>query len=201
VLDLEPADVSFGTLPVEAVTLDNGAAVLQATEDTGTAVDRWAAGDPGPVAVGQDLVLGCPDDTPAPAAIGVGAPAPPLAGPSLLGGDFDLSAHRGRHVVVSFTATWCVPCVNDLPTLVDFAERHPGIVMVSVAMDDRPTSVAQLFRDAGASWALLDDPGGELSRRFGFTGVPAYVIIEPDGTLGGTIAGSVDVGWLDDITS
>lgn len=59
-IELEPEDVSFGILPVEAITLDNGAAVLHTTNQTASAVDRWQAGKLTADVVNQDVVTNCP---------------------------------------------------------------------------------------------------------------------------------------------
>lgn len=126
-----------------------------------------------------------------------GDPAPHLAGRSLLGGEFDLRSQRGHPVLVAFTASWCRPCIDDLPELAAFAERNPDAVLVAVVMTDDRSDASRLFEDTAAEWAVLDDADGKISARFGFTGVPAYVIIEPNGTVGGTIIGSANPHQLE----
>jgi len=201
VMDLAPADVSFTTLPVEDHTLDNGAAVLRATDDGSQAIENWQLAEASAAFSQGDLITPCNLDEPEPpTSVTVGEPAPALAGSSLLGGEFDLSKQRGRHVVIALMASWCAPCIEDLPLLVEFAEGRPDVAMVSVAMGDDASAVTDLFEAAGGSWALLDDADGALTERLGFNGVPAYVIVEPGGTIGGTVFGSISTEQLEELT-
>ncbi len=65
------------------------------------------------------------------------AAPPALVLPLLDGRSFDLSAARGKIVVVNFWATWCVPCRAEMPLLDRFARAHPGVVVIGVSMDQR----------------------------------------------------------------
>jgi thiol-disulfide isomerase/thioredoxin len=95
------------------------------------------------------------------AAADVGQPAPPLAATELNGQGFDLSALRGRVVVVNFWATWCVPCRQEMPALDAFYRRYhdQGLEMIGISAD-RPrdrSEVVKAMRAFAYPAAMLRD--------------------------------------------
>jgi len=74
---------------------------------------------------------------PALAAVKPGAPAPVLQGRDLVGHDIDLAGERGRVVIVSFWATWCAPCRQEMPILNGAYLRHraQGLDVIGVSAD------------------------------------------------------------------
>ncbi|TLY80884.1 MAG: TlpA family protein disulfide reductase [Gammaproteobacteria bacterium] len=68
----------------------------------------------------------------------VGDPAPALLVPELDGHGFDLSALRGKVVIVNFWATWCAPCRAEMPVLDAFYRRYhaQGLELLGLSIDD-----------------------------------------------------------------
>lgn len=65
------------------------------------------------------------------------APARPvLAVETLDGGRFDLAAERGKWVIVNFWATWCSPCIEEMPALSKFVESHDDVIAIGLAWED-----------------------------------------------------------------
>ena len=75
---------------------------------------------------------------------GLKEPAPPLAIETVGSGGFDLGAMRGKVVLVDFWATWCAPCLAELPVIAKFYEEHraEGFEVIALSVD-RPRDKAQ----------------------------------------------------------
>src|SRR5580704_18253304 len=67
----------------------------------------------------------------------VGQPAPALVVPELNDQTFDLSALRGKVVVINFWATWCQPCRQEMPALTAFYRQYhsKGVEMIGISAD------------------------------------------------------------------
>lgn len=116
----------------------------------------------------------------------VGQAAPPITGPTLAGGSFDLATLRGRWVVVNFFASWCPPCQQEQPELVAFAYTHrdPGdAALVGVVFDDSASTARSFMRSTGASWPTVVDPGGQIALDYGVRGPPETFIVSPRGAV------------------
>jgi peroxiredoxin len=91
----------------------------------------------------------------------VGQPAPALVVPELNGQTFDLSALRGKVVVINFWATWCQPCRQEMPALNAFYRQYhsQGLEMIGLSAD-RPherSTVATVMQSYNYPAAMLDD--------------------------------------------
>jgi cytochrome c biogenesis protein CcmG, thiol:disulfide interchange protein DsbE len=91
----------------------------------------------------------------------VGDAAPALVVPELDGKTFDLSAQRGKVVIVNFWATWCPPCREEMPALDAFYRRYhdKGIEMIGVSTDrqhDR-SDVTKMMQSLSYPAAMMDD--------------------------------------------
>lgn len=124
----------------------------------------------------------------------IGKPAPAAVLPALEGGgEVDLSRLRGRVVVVSFWASWCVPCRAEHPELIAAATayRQSGVTFVGVNYQDQPSSAVrfldQLGRGDGYRYAA--DPGSRAALDFGVFGVPETFVIDRSGVVVAKITG------------
>jgi cytochrome c biogenesis protein CcmG/thiol:disulfide interchange protein DsbE len=116
----------------------------------------------------------------------VGQSAPSITGPTLGGGSFNLSAWRGRWVIVNFSASWCPPCQQEQPELVAFAYAHrspDAAALVGVVFDDSASTARSFMRSTGATWPAVIDGGGQIALDYGVRGPPETFIVSPDGTV------------------
>ena len=67
-----------------------------------------------------------------------------------------LADYQGRWVVVNFWATWCVPCIEEIPEIAAFQRDHPRVVVIGVAVDaENEAKVKQFARKLGHDYPLV----------------------------------------------
>lgn len=128
--------------------------------------------------------------------------APDFRLPDLAGQAVQLSQFRGKTVVIDFWATWCPPCVFQVPELNKFweANREAGdVAVLGVAVDAEGASVvAPWVKEQGVQYQILIG-SEELAREFGALGFPTLVIVKPDGTIDSLHVGLIEVAELERI--
>ena len=135
----------------------------------------------------------------------LGKPAPGISGASLTGtGQVQLSSYLGRWVVVNFMASWCVPCQEEMPQLLAYAQRHQGSaapVLLSVEYDEGDAGALRSFlRSRDATWPAVVDAQAKVD--YGVSGIPQSYLIDPEGTVVVKINGEINADQLDtDIAS
>ena len=97
---------------------------------------------------------------------------------------FDLEAHRGQPVWLSFVATWCSSCRAEAPDIEDAWRGSSGEVAVaSVYLGEGEQDVAQFSQRLDATYPQLPDPGREISAGYGVVAVPSHVFIDAEGRV------------------
>jgi len=68
-----------------------------------------------------------------------------------------LADYKGRYVVLNFWATWCVPCIQEIPEIAEFARAHKDVVVLGVAVDaeDNVAKVKQFATKTGHDYPLV----------------------------------------------
>lgn len=106
--------------------------------------------------------------------------------PLLNGGMFQLSEQRGKVVVLNVWATWCPPCEEETPALVDIYEqyRDRGLVILGVSIDEQGRSVVEPFVEKHkVSYPVTIDDGRIMDKYGPTMGIPTTYIIGPEGNL------------------
>jgi len=103
------------------------------------------------------------------------------------GQPFDVLAHAAQHkvVLVSMWASWCAPCRIEMPILdrLHTKRADDGFAVVSVNEDEDAAKAKAYLADHPVSFPVLYDPNRTLMERYGFSGLPAAIVIDKDGKV------------------
>ena len=133
------------------------------------------------------------------AAHGIQPIAPPAAAPDftlplLDGGEATLSSSHGDWVLLTFFATWCGPCRDEMPTLEELHRRRGGdsLAVLAVSVDSRREPVGPFVEEHQLTLPVLWDHRGEAGRAYRATSIPVSYLIDPGGGIVGMARGARD---------
>ena len=104
---------------------------------------------------------------------------------TLKGDTFHLAKHRGHVVFLNFWATWCKPCIEEMPAIERLWRRHANSPFVVLAVCEDPNSgrVGPFLGDHQIALPVGLDPAGDLAKSFGVRSLPTTVIIDRNGYI------------------
>jgi thiol-disulfide isomerase/thioredoxin len=120
-----------------------------------------------------------------------------VAGKTVEGKPFDIAEYKGKVVIVDFWATWCGPCLAELPNLKKIYEKYHdrGLEVVGINLDDDGNELGKFLKDNDLPWKILHnveakkadgkkrgftDPNAEF---YGITGIPTIILIDRKGKV------------------
>ena len=127
--------------------------------------------------------------------------APDLVLKRLEGGQVKLSDYRGKWVFVNLWATWCPPCVYEMPSMEKFYQKFKDqnftILAISVDFKDAKQDVIDFVIEKNLTFEIFLDPENKSVIEFKTMALPSTFVIDPDGYVVSQAAGARE--WMDPV--
>lgn len=109
-----------------------------------------------------------------------GDKAPEVEGTDVKGKAVALSQYSGKVTLVNFWATWCAPCVAELPLLQTIHDtlKDKGFQVVGIAVDDTPEEVQKMKATYGLTYPMIIDSASQSKRLYGVRGLPESFVLD-----------------------
>lgn len=122
------------------------------------------------------------------------AATPPLVLPDLAGREQKLAAWRGSVVIVSFWATWCDPCRDEIPLMSAMARRHreEGLRLVAVNVGEALGKITTFLAKWPVAGTVLHDRNSIAARQWDAVGLPANYLVDRGGRIRHWHLGALD---------
>ncbi len=122
----------------------------------------------------------------------IGKPAPNFTLASMDGTDVSLESLSGKIIILDFWATWCGPCRQGLPVLMEIADKRSsdGVVLWAIDIDEPKDTIAAFLEQKKWNLPVLLDSKGRVAAQYKVGGIPHTVVIDPEGTVR-----SVEIGF------
>jgi thiol-disulfide isomerase/thioredoxin len=95
----------------------------------------------------------------------------------------DLSHYRGRVVLLNFWASWCAPCLEELPTLEQLQRDLPGVQVLAISTDDDPAAYQRFLIDHGVTLLTVRDAAQHSNSLYGTFRYPETYVIDKTGII------------------
>jgi len=101
---------------------------------------------------------------------------------------------RGRWVLLNVWASWCGPCKDESPDLVDFQDEHGGadFTVLGIQTQDGTEDGLDFADEFGLNYPSLRDGSGDYADELGAAGVPETILVDPEGNVAYYRPGPVD---------
>lgn len=126
----------------------------------------------------------------------VGQLAPQFTTTDRKGQVHQLSDFRGKVVLVNFWATWCSPCVEEMPSMESLRKEldQEQLVIVALSVDDSWEPVKLFFRESNFGLMIYSDFEGKIARLYGTEKVPETYILNKQGVIVHKVVGATN--WM-----
>jgi peroxiredoxin len=120
--------------------------------------------------------------------LAVGSKFPDFDEKDLAGKPLKVANHKGKVVLVDFWATWCGPCVRELPNVLKTYEKFhdKGFEIIGISLDQDKTKLTNFLEQQKMPWQQYFDGlgwGNKLAGKYGINGIPATFLLNGEGTI------------------
>jgi cytochrome c biogenesis protein CcmG/thiol:disulfide interchange protein DsbE len=103
-----------------------------------------------------------------------------------------LANYRGKVVLLNFWASWCGPCIQETPALVELHHEHPDLAILAVSIDEDPGAYQRFLNRFHVDLVTVRDPKQTVAKIYGTDGWPETYIIDRNGIVRRKVVGDPD---------
>lgn len=124
--------------------------------------------------------------------LAAGVSAPRTVGTTIQGQAFDLAAWKGHVVVVNVWATWCGPCLMEMPDFEEESQKWEarGVRFVGLAADSKPEDIPPMVQKLGVTFPIVPISSA-TQRAWNVTALPSTFVVRADGSVAWSVRGAI----------
>ena len=127
-----------------------------------------------------------------------GEPVPAETFETFGGASASLDAYAGRPLVLNFFASWCPPCIREMPAFEEAHQRYGDeVAFLGLAVNDTVEDSTAIVEETGVTYDLGRDPRGDIIAAVGGIAMPTTVFVAADGTIVEVHSGELSAADLD----
>ncbi len=128
----------------------------------------------------SSLLISCPVWSAA-----VSGPAPDFTLKSISGKNLKLSEFAGNVVLINFWASWCGPCLQEMPLLNAIHKKYEplGFTVLGINVEEQSDKARAFLAERGVDFPILLDNKNEVSKLYDLVAMPTTVVVDRDGNM------------------
>ena len=130
--------------------------------------------------------------------LAIGSPVPEFALVALNGQQVKINELRGYPIMINFWASWCGPCVAEMPLIQDRYDQYGSrLVILAINADEPRSDVLDFVNDNGLTFSILLDPNGSVQSLYHIRAYPTSFFVDAEGILQAEHIGTLSATQID----